>query len=72
MVGLARDLVFFVLDLSTRRVEVAGIAPAPKGLWMSQVARNLVVEFDGFLIVGWVLEQDGIFSESTPSTTVDP
>jgi len=48
-VGLVRYLVFFVLDLSTRRVEIAGIAPAPHGLWMSQVARNLVDECDGFL-----------------------
>jgi len=47
--GLVRYLVFFVLDLTTRRVEVAGIAPAPTGFWMSQVARNLVDEFDGFL-----------------------
>ncbi len=48
-VGLVRYLVFFVLDLATRRVEIAGIAPAPTGFWMSQVARNLVDEFDGFL-----------------------
>ncbi len=48
-VGLVRYLVFFVLDLATRRVEIAGIGPAPTGLWMSQVARNLVDEFDGFL-----------------------
>ena len=48
-VGLVQYLVFFVLDLATRRVEIAGIAPAPTGLWMSQVARNLVDEFDGFL-----------------------
>ena len=48
-VGPVRFLVFFVLDLATRRVEIAGIAPAPTGLWMSQVARNLVDEFDGFL-----------------------
>ena len=48
-VGLVRYLVFLVLDLSTRRAEIAGIAPAPTGLWMSQVARNLVGDFDGFL-----------------------
>jgi len=48
-VGLVRYLVFFVLDLATRRVEIAGVAPAPSGLWTSQVARNLVDEFDGFL-----------------------
>ncbi len=39
-VGLVRYVVFFVLDLATRRVEIAGIAPAPAGFWMSQVARN--------------------------------
>jgi putative transposase len=48
-VGLVRYLVFFVLDLATRRVEIAGIAPAPTGSWMSQVARNLVDDVDGFL-----------------------
>ena len=45
----SRRLVFFVIDLSTRRVEIAGIAPVPIGLWMSQVARNLIDEFSGFL-----------------------
>ncbi len=49
-VGLARYLVFFVIDLSTRRVEIAGIAPVPNGLWMHQVARNLIDDFSGFLI----------------------
>ena len=48
-VGLMRYLVFFVLDLSTRRVEIAGLAPAPNGLWMNQVGRNLIDEFSGFL-----------------------
>ena len=45
--GLLRYLVFFVIDLSTRRVRVAGIHPAPDGAWNIQVARNLTV--DGFL-----------------------
>ncbi len=48
-VGLMRYLVFFVLDLSTRRVEIAGLAPAPNGLWMNQVGRDLIDEFSGFL-----------------------
>ena len=47
--GLVRHQVFFVIDLSTRRVEIAGISPVPTGLWMSQVARNLIDEFSGFL-----------------------
>jgi transposase InsO family protein len=48
-VGLVRYLVFSVIDLSTRRVDIAGIAPVPNGLWMRQAARNLVDEFSGFL-----------------------
>jgi hypothetical protein len=39
--GLVRYLVFFVIDLKTRRVHITGIAPAPDGAWMAQVARNL-------------------------------
>jgi len=47
--GLIRYLVFFVIDLPTRKVEIAGIAPIPDGLWMQQVARNLIDGFSGFL-----------------------
>jgi hypothetical protein len=39
--GLVRYLVFFVIDLKSRRVHITGIAPAPDGAWMAQVARNL-------------------------------
>ena len=45
--GLTRYLVFFVIDLSSRRVNIVGIAPIPDGLWMIQIARNLVDDFDG-------------------------
>jgi len=48
-VGLVRYLVFFVIDLSTRRKGIAGIAPVPNGLWMRQVARNLIDDLGGFL-----------------------
>jgi transposase InsO family protein len=36
--------------LSTRKVEIAGIAPAANGLWISQIARNLTDSEDGILI----------------------
>src|SRR5207237_9316393 len=39
--GLQRFLVLFFIELSSRKVQIAGIAPAASGLWMSQVARNL-------------------------------
>jgi transposase InsO family protein len=47
--GLQRFMVLFFIDLSTRRVEVAGIATAANGLWMRQIARNLSDAMDGFL-----------------------
>src|SRR2546427_10042550 len=36
------------MDLSTRRVELGGIAACANGLWMSQIARNLTNAVDGF------------------------
>ena len=30
-------------------MEIAGIAPVPNGLWMRQVARNLIDDVSGFL-----------------------
>src|SRR6266481_3832224 len=38
--GLQRFIVLFVIELSTRKVEIAGISVA-NGLWMSQIGRNL-------------------------------
>jgi transposase InsO family protein len=47
--GLTRFAVLFVMDLSTRRIHIAGIAPEPDNAWMSQIARNLTDVGDGFL-----------------------
>jgi putative transposase len=47
--GLVRYHVLFVIELCTRRVEIAGIVPEPDGRWMSQMARNLTDMHDGFL-----------------------
>jgi putative transposase len=47
--GLQRFIVLFFIELSTRRVEVAGISAAANGLWMSQIARNLTDSVDGLL-----------------------
>jgi putative transposase len=48
--GLVRYHVFFVIDLASRRVEIAGISRCPDGSWMEQVARNLLDAGDGFLL----------------------
>ena len=47
--GLIRYFVLFVIDLKTRRVEIAGILPRPDGEWMTQIARNLTDCGEGFL-----------------------
>ena len=49
LAGLRRYLVFFVLELKTRCVTIAGIHPQPGGAWMEQMARNLTDPVDGFL-----------------------
>jgi putative transposase len=47
--GLQRFLVLFFLDLSTRQVEIAGIASTANGLWMSQIGRKVTDAVDGIL-----------------------
>ena len=47
--GLVRYVVFFVMTLKTRRVEIAGITSEPDGPWMMQLARNLTDAGDRFL-----------------------
>ena len=39
--GLQRFMALFFIELSTCKVEIAGIAPEASGLWMSQIARSL-------------------------------
>jgi len=47
--GLTRFAVLFIIELSTRRVEIAGITSEPDAAWMSQVSRNITDVSDGFL-----------------------
>ena len=47
--GLQRFIVLFFIELSTRKVEIAGIAPIANGLWMNQIGRNLTDAVDGIL-----------------------
>ena len=47
--GLVRYYVLFVVDLASRRVEIAGIVQQPHDGWMKQAAGNLTDVVDGFL-----------------------
>src|SRR5215510_2136440 len=48
--GLQRFMVLFFLELSTRKVEIAGIGAVTNGLWMSQIGRNVTDAEKGILI----------------------
>ena len=63
--GLTRYLVFFVIDVSTRRVEIAGIHSDPCEIQMLQWARNLTDAEDGFLKGKRVLihDRDPLFTK---------
>ena len=57
--GLQRFLVLFLIELSTRKVEIAGIAAVANGLWMSQIGRNVTDADKGFLLGKRYLILDG-------------
>ncbi len=64
--GLVRYYVFFVMDIQTRRVHIAGIVHQPYGEWMKQIARNLTDVFDGFLLGKryFIHDRDPLFTEA--------
>ena len=68
--GLVRFVVLFVIELSTRRVEIAGITTHPDGVWMTQVARNLTDGVDGFLVGKKYLihDRDPLFTQEFRET----
>jgi transposase InsO family protein len=47
--GRVTIYVFFVIELATRRVQIAGTTTRPNERWMMQVGRNLTDPIDGFL-----------------------
>jgi len=68
--GLVRYFVLFVIDLKTRRIEIAGIIRQPEKEWMNQVARNLTDAEDGFLNGSCHLthDRDPLFTKSFRET----
>ena len=68
--GLTRYLVFFVIDLATRKVEIAGIHADPCETQMLQWARNLTDEAEGFLKDKRVLihDRDPLFTKKFVET----
>ena len=46
---LQRFMILFFIELSTRRVQLGGIAKCPNGLWMGQIARTITDCEDGVM-----------------------
>jgi putative transposase len=62
--GLVRYHVLFVIDLASRRVEIAGIVHQPHDAWMQQIGRNLTDVVEGFLARHryLILDRDPLFT----------
>jgi putative transposase len=62
--GLVRHFTLFFVDISTRRVHIAGTTTSPTSAWMEQMARNVtdcdtgVLREKSFLII----DRDAVFS----------
>jgi putative transposase len=66
MFGTVRYMVFFVIEVKSRVVQIAGVRIAPNGDWMRQIARNLLDPADGFLRnAGYLIhDRDPVFTEA--------
>src|ERR1700676_5273290 len=73
--GLTRFAVLFFIELSSRRVEIAGITAEPDTAWMSQMSRSVTDVSDGFLTGKHYLTQrphQNAGKSSGGSTTTQP
>jgi putative transposase len=72
-VCLARYYVLFFVDLSSRRIYIAGVTEYPDDHWMQQIARNLTDEFDGFLKAAnyLIIDRDPLYTKASRTSLAD-
>jgi transposase InsO family protein len=58
--------VFFVMEIATRRVEIAGIVADPTSNWLLQIVRNLTDCTSGFLLGKrhLILDRDPLYTKA--------
>jgi putative transposase len=66
MFGTVRVMVFFVIELRSRAVHIAGMRVNPDGAWMQQIVRNLLDPEDGFRrsATHLIHDRDPVFTEA--------
>ena len=71
--GLDTLYVFFVIELGTRRIDIAGITSSPNEQWMMQIGRNLLDPIDGSLAEKrfLILDRDSKFSTASRGLLAD-
>jgi transposase InsO family protein len=71
--GLVTHYTLVVIDIATRRVQIAGTTAHPVSGWMEQIARNLTDYGDGFLSGKrfLIIDRDCIFSPGFKSILAD-
>jgi len=71
--ALVRYFVFFVIDIESRRVHIAGITNQPSRAWMKQIARNVTDCADGFLrgTRYLILDRDPLYTREFRSMLAD-
>lgn len=64
--GLTTYYVLFLIRIKTREIHVAGLTRRPNEQWMTQIARNITMDEDGFLRPGEFLihDRDGKYCPS--------
>ena len=68
--GLTRFTVLVLIELATRRVQIAGISTEPDGPWVTQLMRNATDAEDGFLRGTRMLihDRDPLYSQAVRDT----